>query len=397
MGTTDTRGTRPAATARRRHGVLPGQAYIFIALAMPALCGMLALAVDVGTTTARYQALQHAADNAAQAGAYALYGSRIGATSSLTDTGVWNAMASKLTAQGLRVMNAPGGSVPQDPCAAGYLTNQVAMTATYLDATDNIITTPDNTSWVVGSGSIPRLASGASVTLGGCQPAGFGGVLGHPTYTIWVNGSAGHWLPGPIDTPTPDAHPIPLAPYSVSGARDRNCPSGHGVDTTNYTPTVGGIDLAFGDPLQFYCKGVYWIGDTVVFYANGAGLGNNYGSDSSFKGYTGGIPYLGAELWVHSGGGNNGPSSCPPQVTVPIITGVDHIHNSDWFVPLETVVLTGTVCSGNQATGIIQSVYDPYGFGVVASTPTLTPTTPLPTVTPPPTPAIAPPVVHGSL
>src|SRR5919197_2669981 len=180
MGATETRRTRPAATARRRHGVLPGQAYIFIALAMPVLCGMLALAVDVGTTTARYQALQHAADNAAQAGAYALYGSRIGATSSLTDTGVWNAMASKLTAQGLRVMNTPGGSVPSDPCAAGYLTNQVAMTASYLDVTGDIITTTTNAPWVVGSGSIPPLARGASLTLGGCQPAGFGGVLGHP-------------------------------------------------------------------------------------------------------------------------------------------------------------------------------------------------------------------------
>src|ERR671922_1658873 len=116
MGTTEPCGTRPAATARhRRHGVLPGQAYIVIALAIPALCGMLALAVDVGTTTARYQALQHAADNAAEAGAYALYGSRIGATTSLTDTGVWNAMASKLTAQGLTVRNLPSGS--SDPCA----------------------------------------------------------------------------------------------------------------------------------------------------------------------------------------------------------------------------------------------------------------------------------------
>jgi hypothetical protein len=102
---------------------------------------MLALAVDVGTTTARYQALQHAAENAAEAGAYALYGSRIGATASLTDTGVWNAMASKLTAQGLTVMNAPGGSVPRNPCTAGYRPHQAAMSATYLDAIDTVIIT----------------------------------------------------------------------------------------------------------------------------------------------------------------------------------------------------------------------------------------------------------------
>jgi hypothetical protein len=169
------------------------------------------------------------------------------------------------------------------------------------------------------------------------------------------------------------------------------------VDSTKYTPSVGGIELAFGDPLQFYCKGVYWIGDTVVFYANGSGLGNNYGNDSNFKGYTGGIPYLGAELWVPPGGGNNGPSPCPATMTVPIITGVDHIQNSNWFVPLETIVVNVTTCTNTQASGTIQSMYDPYGFGVVASTSTVTPTTPLPTATPPPTAAIPPPVVHGSL
>jgi hypothetical protein len=165
--------------------------------------------------------------------------------------------------------------------------------------------------------------------------------------------------------------------------------------TNNFTPTVGGVALAFGDPLQFYCKGVYSIGDSVVFYSNGSG--NNYGSDSSFKGYTGGIPYLGAELWVHSGGGNNGPSPCPAQMTIPIITGVDHLQNSDWFVPLETVVVSVTTCTNSQAAGTIESVYDPYGFGVVASTSTLTLTTSLPTATPPPTPGIPPPVVHGAL
>jgi Flp pilus assembly protein TadG len=390
MGVTDTRGTRPAATARRRHGVLPGQAYIFIALAMPVLCGMLALAVDVGTTTARYQALQHAAENAAEAGAYALYGSRIGATSSLTDTGVWNAMASKLTAQGLRVMNAPGGSVPSDPCVAGYLTNQVAMRATYLDATASIITSTNNTPWVVGSGSIPLLAWGVSVTLGGCQPAGFGGVLGHPTYTMWVDGSAGRWLPGPLYSPTPDnSGSAPFIPYAATGAPYGAC-SG-----TTYLPTLppNGTSPDRNDPVQVYCKDLYTLGDSVTLYANGRGQGNDWGSDASFKGYIGGASTIGTENWVPAGHGNNAPSCpLPSQVTVPIISGVNHTGNTENFVILETIVVNITQC-GNPTTGTIVSVYDPYGYGVVATSATPTPGTPMPTATPPTISGGPPPVI----
>jgi Flp pilus assembly protein TadG len=377
MGTTDMGGTRPAATARRRHGVLPGQAYIFIALAMPALCGLLALAVDVGTTTARYQALQHAAENAAEAGAYALYGSRIGATSSLTDTGVWNAMASKLTAQGLTVRNLPSSS--SDPCVAGYLSNQVAMTATYLDATTSIITQTNNTPWVVGSGSIPLLAWGVSVTLGGCQPAGFGGVLGHPTYTIWVDGSAGRWLPGPLNSPTPDSGSTPFLPYAVTAAPFGAC-SG-----TAYLPTLpDGTSPDRNDPVQVYCKNLYTIGDSVTLYATGRGQGNNWGADASFKGYIGGASTIGSENWVPAGHGNNAPSCpLPSQVIVPIISAVNHTGNTENFVILETIVVSITSC-GNPTTGTIVSVKDDsYGYGVVSTSGTPTPGAPMPTSTPP--------------
>src|SRR2546421_6795981 len=386
MGATETCGTRPAATARRRYGVRPGQACIVIALAMPALCGMLALAVDVGTTTARYQALQHAAENAAEAGAYALYGSRIGATTSLTDTGVWNAMASKLTAQGLTVMNAPGGQVPSDPCAAGYLTHQVAMTATYLDATSSIITSTNDTPWAVGSGNTPLLAWGVSVTLGGCQPAGFGGVLGHPTYTIWVDGSAGRWLPGPLYSPTPDnSGSAPFIPYAVTGAPFGTCTNG-----PTYPPTLpDGTSPDRNDPVQVYCKDLWTIGDSVTLYANGRGEGNDWGSDASFKGYIGGASAIGTENWVPAGHGNNAPSCpLPSQVTVPIISGVHHTGNTENFVILETIVVEIDPIScprGNPTKGRIVSVYDPYGYGVVSPSGTPTPGTPMPTATPPTT------------
>src|SRR5438067_9795643 len=99
----------PAHVTGRRPSAWKGQAYILFALALPVVCGMLALAVDVGTTTARHQQLQHAADNAAEAGAYALYGWRSGANPSLTDNEVWTAIASKLTTDGLTVRRGTGG------------------------------------------------------------------------------------------------------------------------------------------------------------------------------------------------------------------------------------------------------------------------------------------------
>jgi hypothetical protein len=296
-------------------------------------------------------------------------------------------MTSKLTGQGLTVMNAPGGSVPSDPCRAPtpYLTNQVAMTATYLDATDNVITTTNNTSWVVGSGSIPPLARGVSVTLGGCQPAGFGGVLGHPTYTIWVNGSAGRWLPGPIYSPTPGTGPAPAIPYAISAAPNGDC-SNNVTPSSNYTPTVPLPDGSImspdnNDPQEFYCKNVYTIGSLVTLYANGVGGGNNWASDANFKGYTGGATIPGAWAGVSTGGGNNGPASCAAQVTVPIITHVNHTKNTDFFVVLENAVVNVTSC-GNPTKGTIVSVWDPYGFGVVSPA---APPPPAPTNTPVPT------------
>src|SRR2546425_13339938 len=101
------------AMTTQRHGALKGQTLIFMALAMPLLCGLLALAMDVGATTARYQMVQHTTDNAADAGAYALYGRRSGATTALTtttatDNAVWTAITSNLTLAGFTVRSGLG-------------------------------------------------------------------------------------------------------------------------------------------------------------------------------------------------------------------------------------------------------------------------------------------------
>jgi hypothetical protein len=134
----------------------------------------------------------------------------------------------------------------------------------------------------------------------------------------------------------------------------------------------------YNDPQEFYCTNVYTIGSVVTLYANGVGGGNDYGHDSNFKGYTGGATIPGAWADVSTGGGNNGPTSCAAQATVPIITGVNHTANTDFFVVLETAVVNVTSC-GNPTKGTIVSVYDPYGFGVVS-----------PAVPPPPAPTNTP-------
>src|SRR5205085_341109 len=200
-----------------------------VALGLIAFCGMLALAVDVGTTSARYQAQRHAANTAAYTGAYTLYGGNsgarglaLGANSAVTDTTVLNAIITTLSQGGLsvaKVITTTTSPTP-DPCNAGYQSNQVAMKATYLTPDDEVIT-KDGSPWLVGSGSIPGLiASGIQVTLGSCHSAGFGGVTGHPRYTIWATGLPGGSLPGADIPPTAAASssrasPCP-EPYAVS-------------------------------------------------------------------------------------------------------------------------------------------------------------------------------------
>src|SRR6266566_4730180 len=105
----DARGRRPVAQR--------GQAYVIVALGLTAFCGMLALAVDVGVTTTRHHALRHAANTAAYAGAYALYGLHLGANATLTDTAVLNTITTTLSQSGLSVVKVitTTGTVV-DPC-----------------------------------------------------------------------------------------------------------------------------------------------------------------------------------------------------------------------------------------------------------------------------------------
>lgn len=184
-----------------------------------------------------------------------------------------------------------------------------------------------------------------------------------PTNTPVPNTAATNTpVPLPTNTPSPTTTPVGVGePYAISGAPRGDCSAGSNV------PAPGASDS--GD--EFYCTGVYHIGDTVTAYANGRGLGNNYGHDSSFKGYIGDSSYylgttgLDQETSQNTGHGNNAPGSCPAYMKLPIISGIEHSGAYEYFVPLELVVIHVTQC-GDPTTGtIMYTVPSPDPLGIV--------------------------------
>jgi hypothetical protein len=178
----------------------------------------------------------------------------------------------------------------------------------------------------------------------------------------------------PTATPTPGRYP-----YSVSAAPDGLCdqptPLPH-LPQPEIEPT-GTPDAKYWRD-EYYCRGVYSIGSHVLVYANGVGLGNDYGHDASFKGYIGhssvwyGLTHnLNSSDAFHQlfndevdnpepvAEANNGPSApCPAKMDLPLISRVAHHGNGDWFVPLGMVEVTidNPASCGNPTTGVISGV-----------------------------------------
>lgn len=226
------------ATMRQHHGVHSGQVAVIMALAMTALCAMLALGVDVGLTTARYETLHNAAEAAANAAAHVAYGRQIGLNAAGA-IDVWRAMTTTLTRSNLSVQNTSSATAPSDPCSVRYRFGQAALSATYLDRLNNVIVNGAGNPILVGSGALPATAWGVTVRVGGCQPAAFGAVIGHPRYTIWASASAGEPLQGPTftpgqatSTPATSATPTPTNTPASATATPTSRPSGCSVGWT---------------------------------------------------------------------------------------------------------------------------------------------------------------------
>jgi len=400
-----------------------GQAIVIVALFMVALTGILALAVDVGLTTARHTALQDAANNAAHAGAYVLYGGHVGAApGAVTNGTVWTTLVDTLANGNVPVKNAGSGNaaVPAgfDPCTAGgYSGGMAALRALYLDAANTPIATAAGAPGPSDTTTAPTTAWGVRLTLGTCQTAAFGAVIGHPRYTQWVDAQSGNAAQGPTPTPTntptatatsiatdtPTSTPTPTAtetpiyiPYAISGSPNGNCAGGSDTSQNLYPPGItSGSD-------EYYCAGAYDIttgAPQAVFFANGVGNSNNFSShDASMKGYTD-LPTPPAQLFsgsVDTGGGNNGPcnsaSLAGHDVQLPVIANVAHKGNQEDFIVVATVVVHVSSCDHNSAVGtVVYVINDPYHIITAPPPPTATPTMtapPLPTatMTPVPTP-----------
>jgi hypothetical protein len=164
----------------------------------------------------------------------------------------------------------------------------------------------------------------------------------------------------------------------VSAAPDGLCEGKDRPIQPEVEPTRSPLQDAKYRDEEYYCRGVYSIGSRVVVYANGVGLGNNYGHDSNFKGYT-----RKSSVWyglTHNpdsndafqelfndevdtpepaGEGDNRPSApCPATMNLPLISRIAHHGTGDWFAPLGIVEVTidNPSSCGNPTTGVISDV-----------------------------------------
>jgi hypothetical protein len=230
---------------RKRLAAGQGQALILVALALTAITGMVALAVDVGHVYERRQAMQNVATSAAEAGAYETLAINTVDNSIFTsepdtaplyqresdeDALVYNRMLGIVKQYDSAIVS-PAMYVPNDGCndaANNFTSNRLYMRAAYLDqknffiyvdpsnnpvqvdpndghpidSTGNPAT--DATPLLVGdhmyragsySGASPaqnqQISGVKVVTLGGCVPRFFGGVLGHGDFRVASDAAAG--------------------------------------------------------------------------------------------------------------------------------------------------------------------------------------------------------------
>jgi len=419
----------------RRPPEAAGQAVIMVAAAMVVLCGALALAVDVGLTTARHTALQDAANNAAHAGAYALYGGHVGTTPlTVTNATVWSTLVDTLTNSNVLVKNADAGNatVPTgfDPCSAGgYTSGVVALRAQYLDPSNTPITTSAGAPSPSDLAAAPATAWGVRVTLGTCQSAAFGAVLGHPVYTQWVDGQSGNAAQGPTPTATPPGTSTPTStPTTVPANTPTNMPTNTPTNTPTATATAASAAFVFyapssgtSDPVIYAVNAPgYPAGDTVTLFGNGGawadgqystqaqGLAGAPGGvsvhDSSFEGCLDPsnptVTIGGYAAFNHGGVGHC--DAAPTVGQTYAIPMIDQAYKNEdppctqkggYCVHVIGIALVRITASS--IPGLVQGVVvglpapgsDPHGIVVLPTPPTNTPT-PVPTNTPTATPTL---------
>lgn len=129
----------------------------------------------------------------------------------------------------------------------------------------------------------PATAWGVKVSVGTCQSAAFGAVVGHSLYTQWVDAQAGPVAQGPMPTPTNTPTNTPVVASTLTSTPTP-------MPTSTATPSIA--DFVFYAPSDatavpvIYSKDSqgYPAGDTVTLFGNGGGwAGGQYNNQDEGK------------------------------------------------------------------------------------------------------------------
>lgn len=437
----------PRQTIARRHmpaRAQEGQLIALFAIILAVVFAMTALGIDIGMAYHQRQQQQNMAVDAAEAGAYELYGfARFGAPSS-ADQQVFKVMRDIVQSSGVTVANVDTSgnykTPPTDPCRAGYTVSQVYLQAEYLDVQNNPIVV-SGSPLLVGGGTFNTGARGIKVlSLGGCAPGYFSQVLGRKNFSVGAAAqvgmatSSGAGSSGPTAIPTlanpnastptntalPTLTPTPTATVTSTPTATPTATATTAIPTATPTPdlttlyTNSGYMVAGQPPTMLYEVGApdFPAGDTVTMfddqnsnkwagdqYANQAqGLSGNPGGitvhDGSMKGCTNTAQTTftvgGAVDFNHGGVGNcaTPPSSVGATIQIPL---VNEVHKNDGScssnggyceIVTAVVIVKVTVLDWPHIIQgkIVGVVNDPNHVVELAPAPTATPTA-TPTIT----------------
>ncbi len=150
-----------------------GQAIVLVALAMVAMLGMLALAVDGGVAYAMRRQMQNASDSGSLGGAQVLL-NRLGDLSAATEQAVLAAVHSNAEQNGV----ADSNGIPGD----GINDN---IQAFFVDQFDNPLAAP-----LGSNGFVPDAARGVQVATSGSFVSFFAGLAGHDSLGVGATAAA---------------------------------------------------------------------------------------------------------------------------------------------------------------------------------------------------------------
>jgi Flp pilus assembly protein TadG len=297
------------------------------------LSGGIGIAVDVGRAYQQRQAMENMAQSGVRAGAVEAFRLSTG-HSATADSRVLYSIYQAMAAAGGTVRNVTSvtsttitySAAPSNPCDAGYSSSDVALTAYYVDASNNLIDDPNGNPIIVGNyeinssgnytanpaqgGYLPTGAYGLKIQSAATCVAGlFGRVVGHKNYAVSASAQSINALAavlGDTNAPANDScsgdncgtalatlTPTPTTiPTSTPTATSTPTSTGttQPTATPSNTPDVGASYTVsefavYGAPASGIPSSILFaqsspnkpggIGDTVTLFGNGGGWAND--------------------------------------------------------------------------------------------------------------------------